>query len=164
MKYPFIETGLAELCREIEKLPASEQQTKVSLLASDLRKMADYRAEVKTAAEKLYTCAVELINDWKKGDFDLPTLARHDAHSLADAADAYQRAKDFSSPRTYYRVTAANGDECVFETMEQATAATLALGECDGDAVLKCFRMTPTEYTALPATSGSARISKLASQ
>ena len=32
---------LQVLCEEIEKLPASQQQTQVSVLASDIRKMSD---------------------------------------------------------------------------------------------------------------------------
>lgn len=41
--------------------------------------------------EKVYDNAVEFLNDWTKGDFDLPPLARCDAASLKEACLAYER-------------------------------------------------------------------------
>lgn len=41
------------------------------------------------AADKLHMAACEFVKDWRKGDFSLSSLARHDANSLADYAGRY---------------------------------------------------------------------------
>jgi hypothetical protein len=46
------------------------------------------------AAERLHVAACEFLNDWKKGDFELPKLAQYDAESLCAAATAYNAARD----------------------------------------------------------------------
>jgi len=43
--------------------------------------------------EKVYYAAVEFLNDWNKGDFTLPPLARHDAAVLKEACLRYEADK-----------------------------------------------------------------------
>lgn len=43
--------------------------------------------------EKVYFAAVEFLNDWKKGDFALPSLAQHDANALKEACLRYESEK-----------------------------------------------------------------------
>lgn len=52
--------------------------------------MWNRRAESE-AARKLHVAAVEFVNDWKKGDFDLEKLAACDAEALAEACENYRR-------------------------------------------------------------------------
>lgn len=42
-------------------------------------------ADAVEALEKVHICAVEFVNDWKKGDFRLDGLAKCDASSLYEA-------------------------------------------------------------------------------
>ena len=34
---------------------------------------------------------VEFLNDWAKGDFELPELAKHDADAMAEKAEKFSR-------------------------------------------------------------------------
>ena len=34
---------------------------------------------------------VEFLNDWKKGDFELPRLAQLDAEAMSEAAEKFSR-------------------------------------------------------------------------
>jgi hypothetical protein len=45
------------------------------------------------AADKMHIAACEFVNDWRKGDFSLSSLARCDANSLADYASRYGKAR-----------------------------------------------------------------------
>jgi hypothetical protein len=47
-----------------------------------------------SALEKIHVAAVEFLNDWKKGDFELPRLAEHDANALKEACLRYESERE----------------------------------------------------------------------
>lgn len=49
------------------------------------------RGELLNHAEKLLVACVEFLNDWGKGDFDLPQLAKYDADAMAEKAEKFSR-------------------------------------------------------------------------
>lgn len=63
------------------------------LLNQDSRRINALIHEI-NAAKRLHVAAVEFVNDWRKGDFELPSLAQHDANALAQRCDEYIAAID----------------------------------------------------------------------
>lgn len=54
-------------------------------------KLAQQRGDLLNHAEELLVMVVEFLNDWGKGDFDLPELAKHDADAMAEKAEKFSR-------------------------------------------------------------------------
>ena len=54
-------------------------------------KLAQKRGDLLNHAEELLVTVVEFLNDWAKGDFDLPQLAKYDAEVMAEKAEKFSR-------------------------------------------------------------------------
>ena len=50
-------------------------------------------ADALDSADALHMVAVEFVNDWKKGEFELPKLAKCDADTISLRCEDYRRGK-----------------------------------------------------------------------
>lgn len=86
-----------------ERLDAAKQQAShqdslaamqvyIIALEHGIKHMEAERDALKADAERVRVAVFEFINDWRKGDFDLPELAKHDVMAIIDTYDSIDAA------------------------------------------------------------------------
>lgn len=83
-------------------------------------------------------------------------------NSLRGCKSPVGQAKGKMKKRWHYVVTAPNGDSCTFSRQRDADRAAIKIANAEGKAKTRVVKMTRSEFVALPATNGSARIAALA--
>ena len=76
-------------CRTLSGQHEALERARASLRTKT--KESQRRGDLLNHAEELLVMVVEFLNDWAKGDFELPELAKHDAEAMAEKAEKFSR-------------------------------------------------------------------------
>ncbi len=83
------------LCRAVSWPNAlREMEKQNATLSAELARVTAERDAALKDAERVRVAVFEFINDWRKGDFDLPELAQCDVRSIIDTYAAIDAARE----------------------------------------------------------------------